>query len=416
MANTPNKERLSSMSTKRMISHGTILLLLGSALGWAQQAQIGGLVPASNLGNSTAIPKPTLSLQGGTLILSDSPEQIIDGMAMPGAFYRDKVSGFFRVFYHHQNTLENDVSVGIAITNTSQRPEALFSHGRGAGVNYYPAVAGQMALSGFLSSRHATSFVALLLPGQSYYSTQDDMAGDTASGFEEYVLVSLADQAALHSLPLALLDSLGDKALTEASHNCILPSLPAGYGAGAATVTTLVYAGAQPAAPTTLPILPADDHIRGTFSHFDRLGSFTISAASGLQALAVSTAAPGLPWSNDMPGEYELGIDAVDSGLQVYNNGNYGVLYRFIVQIENGAPFSNSPMGILMQPTGGAGEYAMSIDRHTMLSPYVDYTSAWWFGELTSRAKSAVVNIETSLTGGSAGPQQLLFAPKFNGQ
>lgn len=404
------------MLKTRVIVHQTILLLLGGALGWAQQAQIGGLIPASTLGNATAITLPTLSQQGGTLILSDSPEQIIDGMTIPGAFYRDHVSGNFRVFYHHQNTSQNDLSVGIAITNTSQQAEALFSHGRGAGVNYYPAVAGQTAFSGFLSNHRITSFLAVLLPGESYYSTQNDTAGDTASGFEEYILISLPGHSAPVSLPLALLDSLNDNLPANKSNRGVLSSLPAGFGAGAATVTTLVYAGAQPAAPTTLPILAPDDHIRGTFAHFDRFGAFPISAASGLQALAVSTAAPGLPWSNDMPGEYELGIDAVDSGIQVYNNGNYGVLYKFLVQIDNTVPFSSSPIGILMQPTGGAGLYAMSLNKHPMLSPYVDYTSAWWFGELSSHASGAVINIETSLTGGSAGPQQLLFAPKFNGQ
>lgn len=404
------------MLKTRVIVHETILLLLCSALGWAQQAQIGGLVPASTLGTAAAIPLPTLSQQGGTLILSDSPEQIIDGMAIPGAFYRDHVSGNFRVFYHHQNTTQNDLSVGIAITNTSQQAEALFSHGSGAGVNYYPAVAGQAAFSGFLSNHHVTSFLALLLPGQSYYSTQDNTAGDTASGFEEYILISLPDQTAPASLPMALLNALNDKLTADKSGSGILSSLPAGFRAGAGTITTLVYTGAQPAAPLALPILAPDEHIRGTFAHFDRFGAFAISAASGLQALAVSTAAPGLPWSNDMPGEYELGIDAVDSGIQVYNDGNYGVLYKFRVQIDNGVPFSSSPMGILMQPTGGAGLYVMSLNKHPMLSPYVDYTSAWWFGELTTHAKGATVNLETSLTGGSAGPQQLLFAPKFNGQ
>lgn len=181
-------------------------------------------------------------------------------------------------------------------------------------------------------------------------------------------------------------------------------------------VTTLVYSDSQPANPATIPILSPDTHIRGTFPHFDRVGVFSINTSLGLQNLDIDTAAPGLPYSDVMPGEYELGRDAVDSGIQVYNSGNYGVLYKFLIQLQSVTPFASTPLGILMQPTGGAGSYVMAVNGNKMLSPYVDYTSAWLFYGIHSSSKAAAIQLETSLTGGSAGPQRLYFAPNFKAQ
>jgi hypothetical protein len=404
------------MPNKKTLLYGVAILILAASVNQAQQLQVGGIVPASSLGQANAIAKPVLATQGGTLILSDSPEEILAGVTTPGAFYRDRVSGIFRVFYHHQNTTENDLSVGLAITNTSRETEILLSHGKGAGVNLYPDVAGQTALAAFLSSHNTVGFATILKPGDSYYSTQDDASGDTASGFEEYLLISTESPAASSLIPAALFEALTDEFLANMNRTDVAPHFPSGFAAGTGTVTTLVYSGTRPPVPTGLPILPPDDHIRGTFQHFDRFGAFPIAASAGLQALAVDTAAPGLPYSDDMPGEYELGIDSVDSGQEVYNNGNYGVLYKFHIEINNETPFSTSPMGILMQPTGGAGVYVMSVNDHPMLSGYVDYTSAWWIDEITSRKSCAILNLETSLPGGSAGPQQLLFAPGYKGQ
>ena len=116
-----------------------------------------------------------------------------------------------------------------------------------------------------------------------------------------------------------------------------------------------------------------------------------------------------------MPGEYEPGIDAVDGGAQVDNNGNYGVLYYFLVEITNRPPHQ-LPFAMLMQPSGGAGHYVMLTNKTLTLSPYVNYQSAWWFNELMLRGAIHRVEITTSLTGGSSGPQKLLFDPGFVGQ
>ena len=403
------------MPLNRRILHGVVLLLSSAIL--PAQAQIGSLFSATPFENPTEITKPTLTQQGGSLLLSDSPEEISSTSKLPGACYRDTVSGLFRVFYHHQNNLDSADSVGVAITNSSSSPELLFSHGLGSGISVYPNAAGQTALANFLASHGSTAFLTVLQPGQSYFSTESTPSGDTDSGFKEFIAISIGAVADSAMLPVSLLEALDGKSLADKESSQIEASLPIDFASGKVTVTTLVYSGSKPASPAKLAILPADTHIRGTFAHADRSGSFTIKASGGLQYLAIDTSAPGELYSDDMPGEYELGVDAVDKNAKVYNDGNYGVLYKLAVKINNGANLlSTSPMGLLMRPTGGAGTFVFSLNGSVQQSPYVDYTSVWWFGEVKHKATSATVTLETSLTGGSAGPQQLLFDPKFNGK
>ncbi len=403
------------MQSRHVLLSGIALGLLALTPGRAQQAKVGDLIPASNFSNPVEITKPALAAQGGSLLLSDSPEELYDGITIPGAFYRDSVRGIFRVFYHHQNNTENNLSVGLAVTNTSRQTELLLSHGKGASTSVYPNAAGQTAFADFLASHRNLSFVALLKPGESYYSVQDTAPGDTASGFEEYLLVAMPGASASPSIPSALFGLLPDDGSASRDNRAIGAALPLSCALGSATVTTLVYSGSKPVQPSALPILASDGHIRGTFPHFDRLGAFSIAASAGLQYLAIDTSAPGEQWSDDMPGEYELGVDAVDDNLAVYNDGNYGILYRFLVTVENRVPFSTSPFSLLMQPTGGAGSYVMRVNGRTLQSPYVDYTSAWWFDRIASRSRTATLLLETSLAGGDAGPQQVIFAPGFNG-
>ena len=381
--------------------------------GWAQQTQVqvGGLVPVSSLGTPTAITKPTLMLRGGNLLLSDSPEQFKSAGSLPAVMYRDHVTGDFRVFYHHQNVSSESLSVGVAITNTSSQPEIVFARGAGEATNVYPDVAGQAAAASFIASRRNISFAALLLPGKTYYKVQTLPNGDTASGILEYLLVTVPGDMRSLSLPIELFQNL---AASSASDEDQQPDLPGGFGPGSATASTIAFTGEQPADPVSLPVLPGDTHIRGTFAHADRSGSFTISTAAGLQSLSVDTAAPGKKYSNPMPNEYEPGVDAVDGGTAVYDDGNYGVVYNFHIVFQRTAP--SPTIALLMQPSGGAGHYLAFTDRQEELSPYVSYTSAWWFSDITLRRQQTPVDLQTTLPGGASGPQKFLFDPGFTGQ
>ncbi len=192
------------------------------------------------------------------------------------------------------------------------------------------------------------------------------------------------------------------------------PNLPCGFSPGTATVSTVAYIGDQPSDPVSLPVLPGDTHIRGTFAHANRSGVFTIPTTGGLQYLSVDTSAPGKKYSNPMPNEYELGVDSVDWGTQVYDDGNYGVVYNFQVAFQSSGP--SQTIALLMQPSGGAGHYVAFTDRQEALSPYVTYQSAWWFNEMTLRGGLTRIDLQLTLPGGAAGPQKLLFDPGFTGQ
>lgn len=388
-----------------------VLLFVCPGVGEAQQATLGGVVPITSLGARTPIPLPVLTPEGGPLIFSDAPEILNDTMDLPGAMYRDQVEGEFRVFYHHQNKTSGKLNIGVALTNTTDQSELLFAIGQGRGLSVFPDLAGQAALSGFLGSHQAVSFLASLPSGQTYWSVQSVPVGDTASAILQYALITLPDGAEMTAVPLALLQDLNPAPFNADGEFVNEPALPAGFGYGGATVTTLAYSGQAPSDPTTVPILAAPRPTRGTFPHFDRFGSFAISTARGLQVLGVDTAL-----AQAMPGEYEKGVDAVDGGVKIYDVGNYGVLYNFRILVKNSVPDHPTPFGLLMWPSGGFGHYVMLTDGNLALSPFVKYTSAWWFDELRLEGVPTVIDLETSLTGGSYGPQRLLFDPGFNGQ
>ncbi len=397
-----------------MLSIAILAMASIGQMGWAQST-VGDLVPFSSLGSPTAIVKPTLTLRGGTLLLSDSPEQFKNAAQLPAVMYRDQVKGDFRVFYHHQNESSQTLSVGVAVTNTSNELELLFARGKGEGVNAAPDVAGQTAAASFIASRRDVSFATLLFPGRTYYQVQSLPNGDTASGILEYIAVAVPfspnGNAQSLSLPIELLQNL---AAAYSARGEEYPNFPSGFGPGTATVSTVAYTGAQPPDPVSLPVLPGDVHIRGTFAHSNRSASFTIPTTGGLQYLSVDTSAPGKKYSNPMPNEYELGVDAVDGGTQVYDDGNYGVVYNFHVEVQRAG--SLQTIAMLMQPSGGAGHYLAFTDGQEALSPYVTYKSAWWFSNITLQREFTQIDLQLTLPGGAAGPQKLLFDPGFMGQ
>ena len=384
-----------------------ILLIGYGGVARAQQHEVGRLIPFSSVGASTAVTKPTLALRGGSLILSDSPEQIKSAGHLPAAMYRDKVTGDFRVFYHHQNESSRSLSVGLAITNTSTRPEIILARGAGDGLDVAPDLAGQVAAYKFIASSPGFTFVTVLLPGKSYLQVQNLPKLNTASGIFEYVLVTAQGDA--NSLPLRA-ELLHHLSATSLSAKGEQPDLPDGFNLGTATVSTLAFTGEPPADPASIPVLHGDTHIRGTFAHFDRSGSFTISQFANPQSITVDTAAPGKQFSDPMPNEYELGADAVDGGTPVYNDGNYGVIYTFHVAFQSATLSQN--ISLLLQPSGGSGHFVAFTNGQPASSPYVTYKSAWYFSDITLSEKRTVIDLQTTLPGGAAGPQVFLFNPE----
>ncbi|MDC3413808.1 hypothetical protein NC797_08480 [Aquibacillus sp. 3ASR75-11] len=330
-------------------------------------------VPIEDLKPAVHLEKPTLQPTGGTLILSDSPETYKED----GAFYRDSVTGEFRIFWHHQNRSGETRTVAVAITNTSDQTVQLFDKGQGVTADYYPDVAGKQALVAFLENKSEKKYVTTLDPGESYFleTSAEDLY--TVSGIAQFVVYN--------------------------KH---------GNDKGTVTVTTLNYLNEKPENPLDVPVLPGDTHTRGTFPHFERTGTLNYDTELGNAYIRLSSAASG-QWSDKLPGEYEAGVSAVDNNEPVINNGNYGVTYNLDIKIANSLS-SPQLIDVYDNPSGGFGRYVMSWNGHVSTSGYLSYLNAWKFADLNVGANGNDYNFVTSLPGGASGPSVIYFVPSSN--
>ena len=347
------------MKKKFILNFALAFGIFGAGTAFAAQTT----VLVSSLQPAVPLEKPQLYGTGGKLILSDSPETFTG----TGAFYRDVMEGEFRVFWHHQNDSAQTVSVGVAITNTSQETVKLYTQGRGVSANIYVDVAGQTALADFMRTQGASELAATLLPGQSFYISAPTDSGITNSGIVQFAA-----------------------------------STASGKKPAQVTITTLAYE-VQPDQPEQIAVLPGDSHTRGTFPHFDCIGTVRYDTAMGNAYLSVDTSAVG-PWSGDaMPGEYEEGWNAVD-GKTVINNGNYGVMYHLTAEMTN-SYHQPRTAGLYLDPAGGFGHYAAQLNKQIYQSDFLSYEDAWNIVNFKLNPNGGKYRSEISLTGGSSGPQ-----------
>ncbi len=408
---------------------------LALASGTVYPACLSSPCPAGSL--QLALPPAPLNAgvalegQGGALLLSDDPEYITASDPLPGALYRDTVAGAFRVFYHHDNATGTGAPINVAVAVTNPGPQAvlLYERGHGQGLSPYPDVAGQSAVLGFLQTRQQVTFLAALAAGQSFYvSPQAVPPAQIGSGLEEFVALTPPAAAAAPGtlpppLPAAAADALVAHPFSGRPRGTGTPTLPAGFTPAPVTVTTVAYTGTAPGAPAALPVLPLSPAgaklmqngllSRGTFPHYDRFGNLALTVSQGVQSLAVDTSPPGYTYSNAMPGEYEVGVDAVDHGATGYDSGNYGVLYNFRAVLTNDTEPAKVPVGLLMRPTGGFGHYALQVGSQVAVSPFLSYRSYWLFDEVQLLGARTRTEIDATLPGGSYGPQALYFVPNF---
>ncbi|MBB6636334.1 hypothetical protein [Cohnella thailandensis] len=345
----------------------TVGALFGIMTFAAHTGAEGDLVPVATLKPALSMDKPVLTPVGGKLIFSDDPEPF----TRPGAFYRDSAEGEFRVFWHHQNQGDSEATVAVAVTNTSQETVKLFSKGQGVSTSLYVTEAGQLSLAEFLKTYGRTKSLALLAPGESYFLDAPTGAGQTTSGLAQF------------------------EARTQR-----------GNSPAEVQVTVLNYE-TKPDHPEEAPVLPArGPQVRGTFPHFDRIGTLTYHTSMGNAYLPIDSAASG-KWKDDMPGEYEKGWNAVD-GKEVINNGNYGVLYHWTFDYINddGGP---KTIKMYLNPPGGSGNYTLQWKNEILNSGWLSYVNAWNFKTFTLGAGEREIKVQTSLVGGSAGAQNLYF-------
>ncbi|GAA2756258.1 hypothetical protein [Actinopolymorpha rutila] len=364
------------------------------------------LVPVESLGTQHQIPKPTLTASGPHLILSDSPELPDADTALPGAFYRDSVDGLVRVLGHQQNNAQVPMVLGVAVTNTSDGPVLLFDRGVGRSADYWPDVAGQNSLTAFMNDHHSARYLTTLKAGETYWSTRTVAPTYTEASIQEFAAVTSGTAENVGQLQRALDPDIPTDQLR----------LPRGAAPARVTVTTVGYWYTEPrtADPLTLPVLPGDtDHVRGTFDYSDLYGTVPVEPDGGVQRLSVDSAPPGKPWNDSMPGEYRLGRSAVDGDRAVYNDGNYGVLYHLDTVLKGDRRSAGTPVGLFLNPAGGGGHFVVAVNDSLHQSPYVDWPRAWHYDQAAFGARDVHLRLTTSLTGGSAGPQVLLFAPNY---
>lgn len=323
-------------------------------------------IPISSLQPSIHLEKPQLFGTGGKLIFSDSPESFYT----EGAFYRDTVTGQFRIFWHHQNMSLNSVTVSAAITNESSESVMLYSQGSGIGTNIYPDVAGQIALDNFMKTNKQERYLTTLQPGQSYFVGSLTPSTYTTSGIAQFDVYT----------------QYGHKPAT-------------------VTVTTLNYTS-EPLHPDDVNILQGDSLVRGTFPHFDRTGTIEYKTSMGNAYISLSSAAYG-QWSDCLPGEYEEGYDAVDNKT-VINNGNYGVMYQLDIRVNNDV-YKSGKLIVYDNPAGGFGHYVMKWQNNLIQSGFLSYENAWEFTESNLGSGIRKFNLETSIPGGACGPSNIYF-------
>lgn len=359
-----------------------------------------------------------LSGGGGKLLVSNDPEYLTDVGLLPGALYRDELVGSFRVFYHHANSAQVDLTLATAITNKQAAPLLLFMRGSGQGVNLYPDVAGQGAFNGYLRTREQVTLLATLAPGESAFIFPAVVEpGHTVSALEEYVAVTPPRDAAAPTPSLALVRALEVASLAKKAAGASRPKLPAGFSLATVTVTVLAHKGLPPKEPQSLPVLAAGPPKlregtpyfllnRGTFPFFDRHAEIPLAHTAAM--LTLNSAVSG-PFARTIRGEYLPGRDAVN-GLRGFNNGNYGVVYHLRFCVSTAAP-SGVPYALLMQPAGGVGHYALQAEGDIVTSPFVSHKSGWWFYRALAFGPEACMPLRAHLTGGAFGPQKFFVVP-----
>ena len=359
-----------------------------------------------------------LSARGGKLLVSNDPEYLDDAATLPAALYRDELVGGFRVFYHHANSTQVDLTLATAVTNTQQAPVLLFTRGLGQGINVYPDVAGQRALHGYLGTHQRVTHLATLAPGESVLiGSQTASPGDTASALEEYVTVMLPQKGARPATSLALVEALDTTPFGRNAARTSQLQLPAGFTLAAVTVTVVAHKGMVPKDPQALPVMPAGPPKplagtpyyslnRGTFPLSDRHAEIGLSSSATM--LTLNSAVSG-PFSRTIRGEYLVGTDAVN-GRRGFNNGNYGVVYNLRFCVSTDAPLG-LPYALLMQPAGGVGHYAVQAAEDTVTSSFISYKSGWWFYRALAFGPEVCMSLRASLTGGAFGPQKFFFVP-----
>jgi hypothetical protein len=224
---------------------------------------------------------------GGRLILSDSPENV----EQEGILYRDSVKGDVRLFFHHFNAMRQKTRIVAMLTNPGQSPAKVEVIRYGISAPDTDLLrAGRSIQNDYL--RGTQSHKLALAPGKSAL-----LPGGVA-------LQPLPPQTLL----TGMIDFRADQDL-----QLVVAAIPE-QGDFATVAATY----------SVLPPPPDKPHLRGSFSHSERL-------LFGRRPYNPATDGPvAITIGDGETDQFLTGLDATN-GQIVRNLGNYGVVYRILL-------------------------------------------------------------------------------------
>ncbi|CQR70380.1 hypothetical protein SOV_39170 [Sporomusa ovata DSM 2662] len=256
----------------------------------------------------------TMTDQGGTLLLSDSPEMVEDD----GIMYQDTVSGDIRLFFHHVNATRELKKIVVLLVNDSDTATDVI-------VNQY-------GLGG---------------PGLDYLAI-----GKTAE--MNYLNQAENELIEVPAKGTALLEPILNKTVV-ASDELVNGIYDFQSKIPVKVVIMMLPVDADPAIfAATASVLPNTNHrLRGTFPGRDRLlvpSQVYNPAQDGVMAITLA---------DNKLDTYVSGIDATD-GSKTLNYGNYGVMYKLFLPTAFEKNYA-----VYLNPRGGAYAGGMKVKyRH----------------------------------------------------
>lgn len=254
---------------------------------------------------------------GGTLLLSDSPEMVMNS----GILYKDKVEGKVRLFFYHVNSAPKPKMMEVLLENNGSVAAHIHVTKWSLGRSGYDWLAvGKETLTNYLAGQEG--YELTIPPGE-----------------VRPLSIAISTRAVLPKmLSHGIFDFVTDHAVT---------------------VTVLMVPMFENSVEfsKSARILPADEwHLRGTFEGADRL----ISPVAIYDS--TSDGAMGVTLADNQIDAYLMGIDATD-GTNVINYGNYGVVYQVVIPSKKGGKID-----YYLAPLGGYYAGAIGISHLNLKS------------------------------------------------
>lgn len=303
----------------------------------------------------------SVSKNNETLIMSDSPERVIDA----GILYKDTMQGSGRIMFHHVNAFTEESNAAskkhivVAVENTNPEPVTLIIENKTVkGPTTDQLYIGQQLLADYLKGKAAETYT--VQPGETIYIYNSNSIRWAA----EEVISGMMDFTT--SAPLTMR-------------------------------VAAIHATTDISEIATLPFLEKDVHPRGTF--------FTTDISYDVKP---DRSQPTRLIIGDRNADVEIGLDGI-TGEAVINTGNFGISYHFTISPEEDT-------AIILNPRGGIFRGAIKWDdKDVYMLPDIGFLPGAERAALIGVVKAGETRtFEYILPNGSNAPVLIGFVPKDN--